>query len=214
MRRRSVAIFIVLAIVALSPAPARAEVSWSPPVPGPVVRPFRAPLTRYGAGHLGVDFAALPGTPVRTAGAGTVVFAGVVAKSRHVVVRHPGDLRTSYSFLASIRVHKGDVVDLGTVLGTAGGKGENHEPGVLHFGLRIGEQFVDPMQLFAAPDLAALVHLAPVPGGPAPTLVPQGEPPDELRVLAASLAGARAPLLLSEPDPVPLCVHLAAVRPG
>jgi hypothetical protein len=30
---------------------------------------------------------------------------------------------------------------------------------VLHFGLRRGDAYVDPMQLFTAPDLAAIVHL-------------------------------------------------------
>ena len=33
---------------------------------------------------------------------------------------------------------------------------------VLHLGLRIGETYVDPMQLFEAGDLTARVHLAPM----------------------------------------------------
>jgi murein DD-endopeptidase MepM/ murein hydrolase activator NlpD len=155
-----------LAMGVLAPAPASGlhntwETAWLQPVAGRVVRPFQAPRTRFGRGHLGVDFAAAPGTPVHAVGAGTVEFAGVVARVRHVVVRHAGGLRTSYSYLESIRVRRGQTVRRGAVLGTSGGRGENHEPGVFHLGLRRGATFVDPMQLFAPPDLSETVHLAP-----------------------------------------------------
>ncbi|MDQ1476611.1 MAG: hypothetical protein QOE62_1840, partial [Actinomycetota bacterium] len=154
-------------LVALSGLPTAALGGWLRPVSGRVVRPFHAPAFRYGPGHLGVDLAAPPGTPVRAAGAGTVVFAGVVAGTMHVVISHsselrPGDLRTSYSFLASIRVHAGEDVARGAVVGTTGGRGEQHDGSVLHFGLRVGDTYVDPMQLFGPPDLSAVVHLAPV----------------------------------------------------
>jgi murein DD-endopeptidase MepM/ murein hydrolase activator NlpD len=143
---------------------------WLRPVAGPVARPFRAPIIRYGAGHLGVDLVAAPGTPVRAAGAGTVVFAGIVAGARHVVVRHAGGLRTSYSFLAGVQVRVGEAVARGEVLGTTGGRGENHDGDVLHLGLRVGETYVDPMQLFAPPDLAAVVHLVPIAAEPGPAV--------------------------------------------
>jgi murein DD-endopeptidase MepM/ murein hydrolase activator NlpD len=168
MRNRSVLAVVTFAVSALVLAPAPAEAAgfgtWLRPVAGRVVRPFHAPVSRYGAGHLGVDLFAVPGTPVRAAATGTVVFAGPVGSSRHVVVRHAGGLRTSYSFLASIRVRAGEVVRRGAVVGTAGGRGERHETGVLHFGLRVGDVFVDPMRLFAPVDLPARVHLAPVSG--------------------------------------------------
>ncbi len=141
---------------------------WLRPVPGRVVRPFRPPLTRYGAGHLGADLASPAGAPVRAAGGGTVVFSGLVAGTRHVVVRHAGGLRTSYSFLATTRVRVGGEVSRGDVLGTSGGRGEHHGGDVVHLGLRVGESYVDPMRLFTPPDLAAVVHLAPVGGDAAP----------------------------------------------
>jgi murein DD-endopeptidase MepM/ murein hydrolase activator NlpD len=159
---------LVLATGALAPAPASGFDSWSwlRPVPGQVVRPFRAPLTRFGRGHLGVDFASPPGTPVRAAGPGTVEVAGVIAGARYVVGRHAGGLRTSYSFLASVRVRKGQVLHRGAVVGRSGGQGRNHEAGVFHFGLRIGAAYVDPMRLFrglgAGADLTTRVHLAPI----------------------------------------------------
>jgi murein DD-endopeptidase MepM/ murein hydrolase activator NlpD len=165
MRTKVAPTLISLAIigaVTFASAPASGVDGWLRPVPGRVVRPFQAPLTRYGRGHLGVDFAAAPGTPVRAAGAGTVVFAGLVANARHVVVRHAGGLRTSYSFLASIRVRGGEVVARGEVVGTSGGRGAHHLPDVVHFGLRIGDVYVDPMRLFASGGLPARVHLVPV----------------------------------------------------
>jgi hypothetical protein len=107
-----------------------------------------------------------PSTPVRAAGDGTVTFAGVVAGARHVVVAHSGGLRTSYSFVAASRVHRGDAVRAGQIIATTGGKGGAHDGSVLHFGLRAGETYLDPMTLFRPLDLAAVVHLAPTHDGP------------------------------------------------
>src|SRR5436190_4226903 len=133
---------IVLA-AALAPAPvARASLAaggWLRPVDGAVVRPFVAPASVYGPGHRGVDLAAPPGTPVRAANDGTVVFAGAVAGSLHVTVAHDGGLRTSYSFLQSVAVREGAAVARGDVVGTAGGSGPDHDGTVVHFGLRVGD---------------------------------------------------------------------------
>jgi murein DD-endopeptidase MepM/ murein hydrolase activator NlpD len=122
---------------------------------------------------------------VHAVGPGTVVFAGAVAGTLHVVVRHPNGWRTSYSFLAQVRVRRGAEVET-DVIGTTGGTGENHDGGVLHLGLRIGEQYVDPMQLFGVVDLTAVVHLAPVAAVGATTertdLV-EGLPPDDYPLL-------------------------------
>jgi murein DD-endopeptidase MepM/ murein hydrolase activator NlpD len=130
---------------------------WTRPVDGPVVRPFVAPISCFGPGHRGVDFKARPGTPVRAAGNGIVVFAGTIAHQRYVVILHLGDLRTSYSYLRSSKVRRGQRVHEGEVIGTTGRR-------ALHFGLRHGPDYEDPMTLFGngPPDLPAVVHLAPV----------------------------------------------------
>jgi murein DD-endopeptidase MepM/ murein hydrolase activator NlpD len=182
---------------------------WQRPVAGRVVRPFQAPAFRYGAGHLGVDLAAAPGTPVRAAGAGTVVFAGVVAGTMHVVISHRPDLRTSYSFLASIRVRRGEEVARGAVIATTGGRGDQHDGSVLHVGVRVGDTYVDPMQLFGPPDLAAVVHLAPVgperrgtvasalglpPAAPTPARVVSSPPASGIPVLFGRRTGVGTPL--------------------
>jgi hypothetical protein len=186
--RGIVAVLVCAAILVVAwPAPARAEPAagsqsggsqpsgsqpgdapaWGRPVGGRVVRGFAEPADQYAAGHRGVDFAAAPGTAVRAAGAGTVSFAGDVAGTLHVVVAHANGFRTSYSFLADVAVRVGDAVTRGQVLGHAGGSGPDHAPGVLHFGLRVGDRYVDPMQLFRPDDLTQLVRLVPAGSPPA-----------------------------------------------
>ena len=174
--------------------------AWTRPVPGAIVRPFAAPRSRYGAGHRGVDFAAAPGTAVVAPGAGRVVFAGQVGGSLHVVVDHGHGVRTSLSFLATISVRPGAIVVRGRPVGTAGGIGPEHEVGVLHVGVRVGEEYVDPMRLFVAVDLAAVVRLAPVRDEPSAT--GYSTPAGEARGLAESLHIPRGiPGLEPEPEP-------------
>ncbi|HZP28807.1 MAG TPA: peptidoglycan DD-metalloendopeptidase family protein [Acidimicrobiia bacterium] len=174
MHAAAVVVATAIAVLGLA-GPARAAPSggsepptgaWVRPVAGRVVRGFVEPANPYAPGHRGVDLAAPPGTAVRAAGAGTVSFAGDVAGTLHVVVAHANGFRTSYSFLADVAVHTGDAVARGAVLGHAGGSGPEHAVGVLHFGLRVGDRYVDPMQLFRPDDLTELVRL--VPAGPAP----------------------------------------------
>ncbi len=108
-----------------------------------------------------MDFVAPAGTAVRAANAGTVTFAGSVAGTLHVVVAHQGGLRTSASFLATVTVRRGQRVAHGDVIGTTG-NGPDEHVGVLHFGLRVGDRYVDPMVLFVPSDLTRLIRLVAV----------------------------------------------------
>src|SRR5262249_451741 len=142
---------------------------------------------------------AAPGTPVRAAGPGEVVFAGAVGPTLNVVVLHSGNRRTSYSFLASVHARVGDIVVAGTIVGTTGGGGENHHGSVFHLELTLGNTYVGPMQLVAPPDLAAVVPLAPTTdqaGGPAideRRALVDGLPPDDDPVVCSSWDGAGCP---------------------
>jgi murein DD-endopeptidase MepM/ murein hydrolase activator NlpD len=153
-----------LAVIALLlfTTSAAAAATWIRPVDGPVVERFEPPPTPYAAGHRGVDFAAPRDTPVRASADGFVTFAGRVGDALHVVVQHDNGWRTSYAFLASTRVKRGDRVDQGEILGTSGGAG--HRNGALHFGLRIGDAYADPLRLFSPGPPADRVHLAPLEG--------------------------------------------------
>jgi murein DD-endopeptidase MepM/ murein hydrolase activator NlpD len=177
--------FALTAALVLVPAPVWAATDWVPPVDGPIVRPFVPPAGRFGPGHRGVDYAVSPGTAVRAAGSGRVVFAGPVAGGLHVVVAHPGGLRTGYSYLSGLSVNTGEAVARGAVVGSSGGTGPSHETGVLHFSLRKGTDYIDPMWLFGA---APVIRLAPV-DGPAPRVCsPPAASKGRLRP-AATLAG-------------------------
>jgi hypothetical protein len=112
-----------------------------------------------------------------------VSFAGSVAGSLHVTIAHAGDLRTSSSFLSSVAVRAGQRVARGDIIGATGGVGTGHDGSVFHFGLRIGDRYVDPMVLFRPADLTKLVHLVPA-GEPAET---PWSPARERRELQTSL---------------------------
>ncbi|GBE24291.1 putative peptidase [bacterium BMS3Bbin02] len=128
------------------------------PVPGGDVARTYAPVGRY-AGHWGVDLAAPIGTPVRAVLSGTVSFSGTVASVMTVTVDHGRGLRTSYSYLTSRAVRRGDVVAAGVTLGESG---VDRSVAALHLSLRLGGQYRDPMRiLLCGSALSVRPYLAP-----------------------------------------------------
>lgn len=119
------------------------------PLPLQVVRGFDPPVTKYGAGHLGVDLGVSAHAPIRSAGPGLVSFAGPVAGRGVVVVSHPDGVRTEYEPVRPL-VRRGDAVQAGTVIGLLSGR----HPGCpitacLHWGARRGDAYIDPLGLLA-----------------------------------------------------------------
>jgi hypothetical protein len=161
---------LVLLPVVVLPAPgARAgdapgSSGWTWPFPGapPVVRRFEPPPGPYAPGHRGVDLAATVGTAVRSAGDGVVSFAGSVGGRPVVAVAHDGGLRTTYEpVLAAVR--RGDAVARGDPLGRLVAVGGHCLPATcLHWGLRRGAVYLDPLSLVRP----VRVRLLPVWGGP------------------------------------------------
>ncbi|MET3960506.1 murein DD-endopeptidase MepM/ murein hydrolase activator NlpD [Marmoricola sp. OAE513] len=116
------------------------------PVPE-VVAGFDPPEQRWSAGHRGVDLLATAGAPVRAALAGTVSFAGTIAGRGVVVVEHTDGRRTTYEPVAP-SVAVGDHVGSGATLGTVQAGGSHCPPrACLHWGLRVGEEYLDPLTL-------------------------------------------------------------------
>jgi len=148
--RRATALFVLVAGIwwALPAETGRAAV-WAAPLPEPltVTRPFDPPENPYGAGHRGVDLAGSPGQEVRAAGSGTVVYAGPLAGRGVISLQHQDGLRTTYEPVLSA-VSAGVEVSLGQVIGTLeAGHAGCWASACLHWGLKRGEVYLDPMLL-------------------------------------------------------------------
>jgi murein DD-endopeptidase MepM/ murein hydrolase activator NlpD len=142
--------------------------------PSGVERRFDPPAEDWGAGHRGVDLTAPHGSAVLSPGPGVVTFAGQVARRGVVVVTHPDGLRTSLEPVAA-SVPVGTAVAAGTTIGVvegehaAGGHAEgghtedggttpNHcaPRSCLHWGVRRGERYIDPLSLLYRPPIVLL----------------------------------------------------------
>jgi len=187
----------LLLVVLVSPA-LRAGAQASPvgPVPvgawplqprPPVLRAFDPPADPWGAGHRGVDLGGRAGDRVRSALAGRVTFAGVIAGRGVVVVDH-GPTRTTYEpVAASVRV--GDVVVRGQPLGTLEPAGSHCLPAVcLHWGWIRGDTYLDPLLLVGG----GPVRLLPLWSG-APPVVPIPVVTQPFATVAAGLRAAGRP---------------------
>jgi murein DD-endopeptidase MepM/ murein hydrolase activator NlpD len=168
MRARLLLPLLVLLTAVLAPLPAMAGPAVTAPHPGTgpwvapmggelsVTRPFAAPPTPFAAGHRGVDLGGTPWSPVLAAGDGVVVFAGMVAGRPVVSIGHAGGLRTTYEPVAP-SVSAGQRVTRGSPVGSlsAGHAGCPREA-CLHWGLRRGETYLDPMSLLQMPRVRLL----------------------------------------------------------
>lgn len=113
---------------------------YRPPVDAPVADPFRPPPQPWESGNRGLEYASTPGSTVGAIGPGVVTFAGPVAGTLHVTVLHPDGLRSSYSFVAAVRVQVDQRVAAGEAVAVAG-EG-------LHLGVRRGDTYLDPASLW------------------------------------------------------------------
>ena len=102
------------------------------------------PVLHQWKAHLGVDYAANVGTPVRTVGEGIVEFAGEQNGFGNVViVKHNASEQTVYAHLSRIEVRAGQAVSQGQSLGAVGQTGWATGPH-LHFEFRVNGVHQDP----------------------------------------------------------------------
>jgi len=115
------------------------------PADGPVLRLFDPPQVRWGRGHRGVDLAAPDGT-VESPGDGVVSFSGEVAGRGVVTVLHGDGLRSSLEPVEGAPP-AGTPVAAGEAVGEVGATA--HCPGrpCVHWGVRSGEDYLDPLAL-------------------------------------------------------------------
>lgn len=148
-------------------APVRSGFRW--PLDGVprVVRRFDPPPEPWQRGHRGVDLAAPSGATVRAAGPGVVLFAGMVAGRPVVSVSHGDGLRTTYEPVRPAVVAD-EVVSAGTPLGVLlpGHSGCAYGGSAcLHWGLRRGSEYLDPLLLLGLGRVRLLPVASEPPGG-------------------------------------------------
>ena len=103
------------------------------------------PILQQWRRHLGVDYAAPTGTPVRSVGDGVVEFAGQQNGYGNVVqIRHDSARSTTYAHLSRVDVHKGERVEQGERIGAVGATGWATGPH-LHFEFRVHGVHQDPL---------------------------------------------------------------------
>jgi len=104
----------------------------------------RDPINQGWRAHLGVDYAAPPGTPVRAVGDGTVESAGWMnGYGQTVTVAHGSGRMTLYAHLSRIDVRGGEPVRQGQPVGAVGATGWATGPH-LHFEFRVHGTHQDP----------------------------------------------------------------------
>jgi hypothetical protein len=182
-------VLILLALVCPG-TPTAQPPTWRWPLAGTAVvaRGFDPPPLPWAAGHRGVDLRARAGEAVLAAGPGVVGFAGVLAGRGVVAVHHPGGLETTYEPLRVV-VHAGERVSAGQLLGRVQPGHGDCGPGFvcLHWGLRRGDTYLDPLTLLGR----GPVRLLPIwPAAPLPAFdVPDHHARGPTVGVAAAAAG-------------------------
>ncbi len=166
MRARVLLPLLIVLSAVLGPSSAVAEpvpplppvALWAAPLGGDlaVTRPFDPPPSQFAAGHRGVDLGGTAWSTVLAAGDGVVVFAGMVAGRPVISIDHAGGLRTTYEPVDP-SVAAGQRVTRGSPIGTlVGGHAGCPREACLHWGLRRGESYLDPLALLRPPRIRLL----------------------------------------------------------
>jgi len=105
------------------------------------------PIFQTWRAHLGVDYAATQGTPVRCVGAGVVESAGSMGGyGNAIVIKHSNGHSTVYAHLSKMVVRRGQTVSQGQSIGLVGATGWATGPH-LHFEFRFMGEPIDPTRI-------------------------------------------------------------------
>jgi len=114
------------------------------PVNGPITAPF-CERRAWEACHPGMDIGVPTGTPIRAADGGRVVIAGWVGGyGNYTCIQHTATLSSCYGHQSVIKVHVGEQVSQGQIIGLSGSTGFSTGPH-LHFEARINGAVTNPM---------------------------------------------------------------------
>ncbi len=162
------------------PSPGGTEPArWSWPLaPDPtVLRQFAAPPSPWLPGHRGADLSASPGQGVLAPADAVVAFSGMVVDRGVLTLDHASGLRTSYEPVLGV-LPVGARVSQGQVVAVVTSQRSHCSPDTcLHWGLRRGATYLDPLPL--------------VVGRGPPVLLPLGASTGRSSVSRATLSASR-----------------------
>lgn len=138
------------------------------PLPGDVLQTFQIAEQNWLPGHRGIDLAGNAGDLVKAAATGTVSWVGVIDGVAMLTVQHADGLRTTYQPVEAM-VAVGTMVAAGQAIGVLVA-GHRSDQTCLHFGVRDGDNYLDPLQWLRRKD-ADEVRLLPR------SAVPRQQPP-------------------------------------
>lgn len=95
-----------------------------------------------------MDLAAKGTAPVRAPADGTVSFAGWVVDRPVLTIRHRSGLRSSFESVKT-QLSEGDTVSRGEVIGHVSAPWHCGQRACLHWGVRRGENYINPLQFVA-----------------------------------------------------------------
>ncbi len=106
----------------------------------PILKKYRA--------HLGVDYVAPTGTPVKSSGSGVVSFVGTkTGYGKTVIVNHGSGYSTLYAHLSRFaKIKRGQKVSQGQVIAYVGSTGVS-TGAHLHFGLYLNNKAINPLSM-------------------------------------------------------------------
>jgi len=142
-----------LALAPMRRAPAELRPTGAPRLAWPLSGPVTSTYGRRGRRHHdGIDIGAPPGTGVRAAANGAVVYAGSLrGYGRMIIILHDGGFATVYAHNARQHVRAGARVRRGDVIATVGRTGRTTGPN-LHFEVRRDNVAYDPLALLSVSD--------------------------------------------------------------
>jgi Rod binding domain-containing protein/biotin carboxyl carrier protein len=122
------------------------------PIQGRITSDFggrRDPVNGRHRFHEGIDIAAPKGTPIQSAAAGTVIYAGRNGGyGNTILVQHADGRITRYAHAERLMVNAGDTVEAGQTIAAVGSTGHSTGPH-LHFEVIENGQHVSPLKVLA-----------------------------------------------------------------
>lgn len=143
--------FLTLSLTWLIPAPSvGSQGTWSAPVVGSdLINSYKAPATKFGAGHRGVDYEVNLGQGVFAPAPGKVSFVGKVVDRQVLSLSHDQNIVSSYEPVCSSLV-VGEAVSAGDLIGEICEPEQSYVPHCadricLHFSARNNGHYLSPL---------------------------------------------------------------------